>query len=171
MCEYDEVRNKAAKAGETVHFGRVFPIVVEKGSELPPEQRRYKGRVVFQGNNVKDQDNHAVFNELASSASLMVAGKFLDVIGSLEGCGQEQSDAEQAYTQALLKGHTTWIFLPRDQWPDSWKSSTILYADYDLRYMGTHCLVHSGRSTPMKNSGRWASSAFPSGSRVVFIGD
>ena len=55
MCEYDEVKNKAAKAGETVDFGRVFPIVVEKGSELPPEQRKYKGCVVFQGNNVKDQ--------------------------------------------------------------------------------------------------------------------
>ena len=65
---------------------------------------------MFQGNNVTDQDNAVVFNDLASSASLMVAGKFLDVVGSLEGNGQEQGDAEQVYTQALLKGHTTWIF-------------------------------------------------------------
>ncbi len=27
----------------------------------------------------------------------------------------------QAYTQALLMGNETWIFLPRDQWPDAWK--------------------------------------------------
>ena len=30
VCEYDEVRNKASKANETVHFGRGFPIVVER---------------------------------------------------------------------------------------------------------------------------------------------
>ena len=127
----------------------------------------YKGRVVFQGNNVKDQDNNvAVFNDLASSASLMVARKFLDV-GSLEGNGQEQGDAEQAYTQALLKGHTTWIFLPRDQWPNSrTKRSTLLYAVYDLRSMGTHCLVHSGRSIATKSCAMLASSALQSGSHA-----
>ena len=104
------------------HFGRVFPIVVEKGSELPPDQRKYKGRVVFQGNNVKDQDNNvAVFNDLASSAALMVASKFVDFVASLSGNDCELGDAQQAYTQALLRGNETWIFLPRDQWPNSWK--------------------------------------------------
>ena len=29
VCEYDAVRNKAAKENKTVHFGKVFPIVVE----------------------------------------------------------------------------------------------------------------------------------------------
>ena len=77
---------------------------------------------MFQGNSVKDQDNNiAVFTALASSASLMSAGKFVDVVGLLEGNAQEQSDAEQAYTQALLQGNETWIFLPRDQWPKAWK--------------------------------------------------
>ena len=77
---------------------------------------------MFQGNNVKDQDNNvAVFNDLASSASLMVAGKFVDFIASLPGNACEQGDAQQAYTQALLRGNETWIFLPRDQWPTSWK--------------------------------------------------
>ena len=77
---------------------------------------------MFQGNNVKDQDNNvAVFNDLASSASLTAAGKFVDVVGALEGNAQEQSDAEQAYTQALLQGNETWIFFPRSQWPESWK--------------------------------------------------
>ena len=121
VCEYDEVRNKAAKSGRTAHFGRVFPIVVEKGSELPPDQRKYKGRVVFQGNNVHDQENNmAVFNDLQSSACLMVAGKFMDVIGAQPGNTIQQSDAQQAYTQAILGGDETWIFLPRDQWPKTW---------------------------------------------------
>ena len=42
VYEYDAARSKATKNNETVHFGRVFPIVVERGSELPPEQRKYK---------------------------------------------------------------------------------------------------------------------------------
>ena len=51
----------------------------------------------------------------------MAAGKFLDVIGSLDGNSTEQSDAQQAYTQAELGGNLTWVSLPRDQWPKSWK--------------------------------------------------
>ena len=81
--------------------------------------------MVFQGNNVRDQDNNAtVFSGLASSASLMIAGKFVHVIGSLDGNTQEQSDAEKACTQALLQGNETWIFLPRDQWPSVLGKST-----------------------------------------------
>ena len=40
VCELEEAKNRATKSGETVHFGRVFPIVVEKSSELPPDQRK-----------------------------------------------------------------------------------------------------------------------------------
>ena len=42
----------------------------------------------------------AVFDDLASSANLMIAGKFIDVVGSLGGNTQEQSDAELA-----INGH------------------------------------------------------------------
>ena len=123
VAEFDEVRNKASKEGRTVHFGRVFPISTLKGSELAKGDpgRKWKGRVVLQGNNVKDQDaNVAVFQDMTSSASLMVAGKFIDVIASLDGHSGSQSDAPMAYTQAELGGDETWIFLPRDQWPAAW---------------------------------------------------
>ena len=66
----DEARKMAKDSKSTAHFGRIFPIVVETGSELAPSQRKYKGRVVFQGNNVTDQNmDIAVFQELSSSAS------------------------------------------------------------------------------------------------------
>ncbi len=32
-----------------------------------------------------------------------------------------QADAERAYTQSWLGGITTWVRLPLDQWPASWK--------------------------------------------------
>ena len=40
----------------------------------------------------------------------------------MAGHTAEQCDAEQAYTQAVLSGTTTWVRLPRDQWPESWHS-------------------------------------------------
>ena len=81
---------------------------------------------MVQGNNVKDAEGvAAVFAELATSASLMSASKLLDLIAMLPGCGGEQSDAVQAYTQALLYHGAkqvveTWVRIPREQWPKSW---------------------------------------------------
>ena len=47
-----------------IHVGIMFEICVEKGSELEPNdpQRKYKGRVVFRGNQVIDENNDIAFN-------------------------------------------------------------------------------------------------------------
>ena len=59
-----QVKKAAKRAGKTVHFGRVFDICVEKGSE-PPEgdpKRKFKGRAVFGGDTVRDEaGNWAIF--------------------------------------------------------------------------------------------------------------
>eukprot|EP00971_Amphidinium_carterae_P178655 3544084-Amphidinium_carterae.1 len=122
--EFDDVVKEAKSKGETFHVGRVFGIAGTKGHELPTGHplRKYKGRYVFQGNNVKDQDgNWAIFRELGAAPASMEAGKFVDFIGLLPGNVMMQSDAEMAYVQATLKGCATWVRLPRDRWPDSWK--------------------------------------------------
>ncbi len=51
----------------------------------------------------------------------MSASKGCDGVALLPGCAGEQSDAVAAYTQADLGGYTTWITLPRDQWPETFK--------------------------------------------------
>ena len=102
-----EVIRESRESNITYHFGRLFEIIVEKGSEqeLGTDGRKYKGRVVFQGNNVKDENNDfAVFSELSSSPATMEAGKFCDAYGLLPGHTSEQADATQAYTQSFLKG-------------------------------------------------------------------
>jgi hypothetical protein len=66
----------------------VFEICVEKGSELPQgrKPRKFKGRTVFQGNNVRDDNaDVALFSELGSSPATMGAGKFVDAYGSRHG--------------------------------------------------------------------------------------
>ena len=79
--EWAEVAAKAKNENKKVHVGRVFGICVEKNAELPANdpRRKFKGRVVFQGNNVKDENNEwAIFAELSSAPSTMHAGKAVD---------------------------------------------------------------------------------------------
>ena len=52
--EWRDVAAEARANKEEAHMGMLFEICVEKGSELAPELRKYKGRVVFQGNQVKN---------------------------------------------------------------------------------------------------------------------
>jgi len=67
-----------------------------------------KGRVVFLGDRVKDQHGAAaVFEELASSPAGMEASKFCDAYGLIPGHAIMQADAEQAYTQADMRGNET----------------------------------------------------------------
>jgi len=78
--------------------------------------------VVFQGNNVKDEDSyHAFFNDLGSAPSTISAGHFADFYGMLPGNVVEQADAVRAYTQAPLMGTKTWVRIPREEWPKEWK--------------------------------------------------
>ena len=120
------------KSGIHVHVGRIFDICVEKGSELPEfidtaegrvlnPDRKYKGRGVFQGNHVKDENFEvAMFQELSSCPATMEASKCADFYGLMKGNKIEQADAEQAYTQSELGGTPTWVRLPREQWPEVW---------------------------------------------------
>ena len=65
------------------HFGRLFDICVEKGYELPSghKERKWKGRVVFQGNNVLTQDYElAVFTEMANQPATMEASACADAL-------------------------------------------------------------------------------------------
>ena len=88
--------------------------------------RQYKGRVCFQGNRVTDQTaTYAVFQELGSASALLEASKAVDTIAASPGFSGQQADARKAFCQAKLGGTPTWIELPRDQWPESWKGKFI----------------------------------------------
>jgi len=55
---WDAQRQAKAKLEETgvhTHFGTLFDLCVEKGSELEESKRRYKGRVVFGGHRIHDE--------------------------------------------------------------------------------------------------------------------
>jgi hypothetical protein len=89
-------------------MGYLFGICVEKNSELPAghPSRKFKGRVVFQGNRVVDQNwQRAVFEDLGNSPATMDASRAADCYGCAPGHSIQQADAEQAYIQAESEGH------------------------------------------------------------------
>lgn len=116
-----EVQREATVDAIEVHFGKVFQLCYEKHSE-DASLRKHKGRVVFRGNGVTDQSaTAAVFQEVGSSACMLSAAKVADAIAAAPRNSGQQSDATQAYTQALMRGRIkTWIELPPEQWPKKW---------------------------------------------------
>ena len=71
-----------------------------KNAELKATHRKYKGRVVFRGDIVKDDSgSYAVFAEQGSSASQMTAARIMDIISRLPGFDGQAADAVSADTQ------------------------------------------------------------------------
>ena len=73
--DWKSVKAEAAAQNKLIHLGSLLELCYEKHSELAAsEGRKYKGRVVFLGDRVKDQFGAtAVFEELASSPAGMEA--------------------------------------------------------------------------------------------------
>ena len=95
-----QVIDEARTSGATVHFASLMDICHLKNAELEAKHQKYKGRVVFRCDTVKDDSGScAVFAEQGSSASQMTAVKIMDIISRLSGCGGQAADAVSAYTQ------------------------------------------------------------------------
>ena len=107
---------------------------MKKGSEFPEgdERRYFKYRVVFQGNQVKDQNwEVAMFSETASTPATLEASRIADIYSCFTGSRtidgkpvkhtMQSRDVEQAYLQAELKGSDTYIMLPYELWIDEMK--------------------------------------------------
>ena len=80
-----------------MHVVYMFGACVEQSSELAKALRKFKGRVVFQGNQVYDQNkNYAIFQDLGSSPATLQAAKAVAFCGCLPRHAIEIADAEQA---------------------------------------------------------------------------
>ena len=128
--DYDSVRERAdveeeaRRTGVMIHLGSLMAFCHIKNYQLGEDQWSFKGRVVFRGDNVKDENGQfAVFSEQGANASHLMAARMVDAVAHMPGMGGEDSDATGAYTQIYLGKDCpqTWIELPRDQWHDSWR--------------------------------------------------
>ena len=119
--EYDDVVREAKRNGTEVHMARIHGICVEKNYQLSKgnPSRKFKGRGVLLGNQVKNQFwEAAFFQDLGNSPATFEASRWADFYGCLPGHGVKLADATQAYIQAVLTGPPCWVELPEDAWPD-----------------------------------------------------
>ena len=119
--EYDDVVREAKRNGTEVHMARIHGICVEKNYQLPKgnPSRKFKGRGVLLGNQVKNQFwEAAFFQDLGNSPATFEASRWADFYGCLPGQCVKLADAIQAYIQAVLTGPPCWVELPEDAWPD-----------------------------------------------------
>jgi hypothetical protein len=103
--EWGDVKARARKRNRKIRTGMIFQICVDKdsGKEKPEHFRKYKGRVVFHGNDVRGENwDVAMFQELGSAAATMVAGKVCDLFGLIDDHVIEQADATQAHTRTVF---------------------------------------------------------------------
>ena len=118
--EYDEVVAEAKKNKKEVHMARVHGICVEKNYQIPEGNpgRKFKGRGVLLGNQVKNQHwEAAFFQDLGTSPASFEASRWADFYGCLPGHAVKLADAIQAYIQVKLTGPLCWVELPTDAWP------------------------------------------------------
>ena len=63
------------RASNSVHFASLMVIVAVKGAELSPDPWKLKARIVFRGDNIRDDCGMAaVFDELSSSSPSSLEG-------------------------------------------------------------------------------------------------
>ena len=118
--EYDAVAREAKAKGEEIHMARAHGICVEKHSQLPvgDPKRKFKGRGVLLGNQVKNQSfEAAMFQDLGNSPASFEASRWADFLGCHDGWDVQMADAVQAYIQATLRGTPCWIELPPEAVP------------------------------------------------------
>ena len=119
LAEWDDVARHHRKQGTECHFGYLFGFMVLKGDEFDEHdpRRRYKYRIVFQGNQVKDQDwQVALFQNMTCQPATLDAARAAEAYGCFPGHTIEGRDVEQAYISATLRGPPTYVQLPKELW-------------------------------------------------------
>ena len=83
-----EVIKDVRRRGVKAHFGRIFEICAEKNYQFDPSDpaRKFKGRVVHQGNDVRDEWNDAAFfQDMASNPATMQGANCRDAYSCSPG--------------------------------------------------------------------------------------
>ena len=122
VIDRDALVESAKKSGKKIHLGQLMSICSIKFWEMPPTQHKYKGRIVFRGDCVKDENGApAIFQELSASPTGINTANSVIAFGSIEGSKVQCSDAVRAYIQSDLDSlHETWVAVPPELRLSSW---------------------------------------------------
>lgn len=116
VMEYGDVVEEANRLNETWHFGRLLELCVETSSELPEREknRKWKGRVVLQGDQVRTQNYEvAVFSDMASQPATLEASAAADFYRLLAAPTRRwQTPSRHTYRQDLEVRTRRWYTSP-----------------------------------------------------------
>jgi len=137
----------AKKKGERIHLGDLLTLCSIKFAERTPEFWKYKGRICFRGDNVKDETGAAaVFQDLSASPTAIQAVNANIAYGCFPGHKSTTCDAVRAYVQSLLKSkYKTWVRIPKELWPPSWRG----------KYTAPVCLLSKALYGHPESGGHW----------------
>ena len=122
VIEKEDLITKARASKERIHLGDLLTICSIKHFELSEIFHKWKGRICFRGDVVKDEEGAvAIFQELSASPIAVQDANANLAYGAMPGNKTTQTDAIRAYIQSLLKSkHKTWVSIPKPLWHKSW---------------------------------------------------
>lgn len=124
MIDKDDLIAQSRKSGKKIHMGNLLTICSIKFAEMAQEYWKYKGRICFRGDDVRDEYGApAVFQNLSASPTGVHTTNSTVAYGSLHGHSTQVSDAIRAYIQSNLNSkHETWVLIPPELRPKHWKA-------------------------------------------------
>lgn len=119
--EVDVLKKEARDSNRLIHVAEIMAIGHIKNSESK-EQSKLKVRLVFRGDDTRDQNNQlALFRELKSIPATLATIHVVLWFGLRPNHKVTIADARKAYLQAPLGTEVpTYVILPRETWKPNW---------------------------------------------------
>ena len=115
------LRQQAKASGNSVKVAALHVLCGIKHFEQPCDAWKYKGRIVYRGDQIRNESNELVlYADTATTPTALVALNLALFYGSCEYNAISLSDAIQAFLQAPIE-EETWIIIPYELWFDEWK--------------------------------------------------
>ena len=124
LFEVDQLIKQAQESNTEIHIAEMMPICSIKNAELPEAKQKLRGRLVFRGDDCRDQHgNLALFRDMKTLPAAVYTINLVLYFGLRYGHKVEISDATKAYLQSPLQSPTpTLVILPKIIWRPAWFS-------------------------------------------------
>ena len=117
-----DLKSNARKKGVQIKLAELLTLCGIKHDELEPEHWKWKGRICYRGDIVRDAWNKILmFEETATTPTSLVALNVALWFASLPNHSATCTDAVQAFLQSALDDdEKTWVVLPQELWLPQW---------------------------------------------------
>ena len=113
-----ELKRVARARGEPVKVAEVLTLCGIKHFEMSEEHHKYKGRIVYRGDQIRNEENQLVLFEETATTPTALAALNLALWFGCSTC-VSCADCVQAFLQSPLDDQT-WVILPTELWLSEW---------------------------------------------------